>query len=387
MTSTLHPGSSRPLQRLFHAYYAAGPPLELPADMELREFAYQPFGSKSYVRHLAFQNKSMLLDELRRKTPLHLYYSSAKYQYPEAPNMDDKGWLGSDLIFDIDADHLPGCSSLKIRFCPACGMIVGQEYRGEKCPRCGHSLSEFIVVPGECLEKAAREALRLAERLESELGLRPTVYFSGHRGFHLHVECEEPCSQLDSGHRRELVDYLKGIGLNPDILFPAQSSRGFSAASPSPSDPGWRGLLGKTLEHLSPGSKKLKDALRDIGMGVEELVKVAVKEWGIGLDEKVTIDTKRLVRIPGSLHGKTGLRVRRVELSDLNSFKPSLEEYAAFRGKILLKPLLSIDFEIPGAGRVELSRGEAVRMEAYKGVYLAAKGIAVILSMEEVEIS
>jgi DNA primase small subunit len=39
-------------------------------------------------------------------------------------------------------------------------------------------------------------------------------------------------------------------------------------------------------------------------------------------DEPVTCDVKRLIRLPGSLHGKTGLRVVKVTLDNLKSFDP-----------------------------------------------------------------
>ena len=40
------------------------------------------------------------------------------------------------------------------------------------------------------------------------------------------------------------------------------------------------------------------------------------------IDEPVTTDVHRLIRFPGSLHGKTGLAVTRIELHDLEKFNP-----------------------------------------------------------------
>ena len=39
-------------------------------------------------------------------------------------------------------------------------------------------------------------------------------------------------------------------------------------------------------------------------------------------DEPVTCDVKRLIRLPGSLHGKTGLKVIPVSLDTLHDFDP-----------------------------------------------------------------
>jgi DNA primase small subunit len=38
------------------------------------------------------------------------------------------------------------------------------------------------------------------------------TYFSGHRGYHIHVE-NEAVKSLDSMARKEIVDYVCGIGL------------------------------------------------------------------------------------------------------------------------------------------------------------------------------
>jgi len=59
---------------------------------------------------------------LEEKTPIHLYYSSAYYEEPSADKMDLKGWLGSDLIFDIDSDHYPGCDKT-LSICIGSGEI------------------------------------------------------------------------------------------------------------------------------------------------------------------------------------------------------------------------------------------------------------------------
>jgi len=39
-------------------------------------------------------------------------------------------------------------------------------------------------------------------------------------------------------------------------------------------------------------------------------------------DEPVTCDIKRLIRLPGSLHGKTGFRVKKIKIDDLVDFDP-----------------------------------------------------------------
>jgi len=40
--------------------------------------------------------------------PRHAYFSAARYDDPGASTMSQKGWRSADLVFDLDADHLPG---------------------------------------------------------------------------------------------------------------------------------------------------------------------------------------------------------------------------------------------------------------------------------------
>jgi len=49
------------------------------------------------------------------------------------------------------------------------------------------------------------------------------------------------------------------------------------------------------------------------------LLSLVSRAEGAHIDERVTIDVKRLIRLPGSLHGKTGLRVSRLSLYELEN--------------------------------------------------------------------
>ena len=52
------------------------------------------------------------------------------------------------------------------------------------------------------------------------------------------------------------------------------------------------------------------------------LRKTAVSLSAGETDEPVTCDVKRLIRLPGSLHGKTGLKVVKITLDELKDFDP-----------------------------------------------------------------
>jgi DNA primase small subunit len=64
-------------------------------------------------------------------------------------------------------------------------------------------------------------------------------------------------------------------------------------------------------------------------VSVGELAVQGVNEEKGESDEPVTADIKRLIRLPGSLHGKTGLRVTPVAVDALKDFDP-LRDAVAF---------------------------------------------------------
>jgi len=50
------------------------------------------------MRHIAFDKKKNLMHFLGERVPQHTYYSSAYYQIPDAPTMQEKNWMGAELI-------------------------------------------------------------------------------------------------------------------------------------------------------------------------------------------------------------------------------------------------------------------------------------------------
>ncbi|MCJ2534211.1 MAG: DNA primase catalytic subunit PriS, partial [Candidatus Thermoplasmatota archaeon] len=76
------------------------------------EFAFVLFGGKGMIRHTSFDKKKNLMRFLGERAPQHTYYSSAYYQTPDAPTMQEKNWMGAELIFDLDSDHLPNAETM-----------------------------------------------------------------------------------------------------------------------------------------------------------------------------------------------------------------------------------------------------------------------------------
>ena len=350
------------IHEMFRKYYQSeASQLEEPSEIGKREFGFLMFEG-GMLRHKSFKSKDELVAFMKDFAPSDAYYSCAYYENPEA-EMDEKGWLGADLIFDIDADHIrTPCNKVHDSWvCVNCGF-AGRGYTPEKCPNCGMEKFEEKTWPCEvCLETAKEEAIKLIDILTADFGFSPKevkVYFSGHRGYHVHVE-SETVRELDAMARKEIVDYIIGLGL--DVNFHGFNAYGSSVTGPSLDDAGWRGRIAKgTYEFLLRASatdlKRLGLRKRTIEKLLSQkdyilekwgqrnpwaLLKVVVgKNWmkiaeygakfqASQIDTVVTTDIHRLIRLSGSLHGKTGFRKIQVQ-NNIEDFDP-LKEAVAFR--------------------------------------------------------
>jgi len=328
------------LKSTFHAYYASDR-IELPDRFGRREFAFLLFGGKGMVRHLGFDRREQIWKFLSERAPQHAYYSSAYYQHPDATKMPEKLWMGAELIFDLDSDHLPNAEKM--------GYV-------------------------ESLVEVKKEFIKLIhEFLLGDFGFQEKhmeLYFSGGRGYHCHVK-DPAILDLDSNERREIVDYITGRDLQDSLIFHEEATNrksygshsfvsGKSLKMPTPDQEGWKGRISRGIIELVNEIKKsenpekkleeygvsvhdaerlvqelseermrrIKDGLLDQSKTIRKfflnnaLRKTAVSLSAGETDEPVTCDVKRLIRLPSSLHGKTGLKVVRIDVDDLKNFDP-----------------------------------------------------------------
>ena len=360
------------VKKKFEEYYRSEcVAMHAPASMEKREFGFLMFNGKTMLRHIGFQTTDTLKSFLRRETCSDAYYSCAYYENAEA-EMDKKGWLGSDLVFDIDADHIPTpCNKIHDEWvCGGCGF-TGKGVVPDNCPICGGQKFDVNTWPcNACLDSAKTEAVKLLDVLLQDLGFSDRevhVFFSGHRGYHVHVE-SEVIRNLDAVARKEIVDYISGLGL--DLLFHGFDEKGWRTRHVSRGSridgEGWHGRITKGVydfvlnakeeDFKSLGLKrntfeavlKNKDAvlrsLRDFstfgvvkGVGFETWKKIA--EHNIGLqsakiDTVVTTDIHRLIRLADTLHGKTGLKKVGFPISNIEDFDPFKDAVAFKRGVV-----------------------------------------------------
>ena len=189
-----------------------------PVGFAQREFAFLLFKERVMVRHKGFANPKAFTLVIKERIPSDVYHSCAYYENPEA-DMDKKGWSGADLVFDIDADHIPTtCNKIHDEW--KCGNkdcgFNGKGITPEECPICGGVKFETKTwACDHCIDSTRQETRKLLDMLTNDFGFSEDeihTFFSGHRGFHIHVE-NEAVRSLDAVARKEIVDYVLGIGL------------------------------------------------------------------------------------------------------------------------------------------------------------------------------
>ena len=398
------------VQEKFLEYYkSAFEESWMPNSFENREFGALLFQEKTMVRHRGFKRSDELKEFLCELIPSNVYYSSAYYENPASSDMSQKSWLGADLVFDIDADHIPTlCEKIHDRWvCDNCSFS-GKGVTPEKCPSCGgQKIDAKGWICEECLETTKKETRKLLDFLMDDFGFSAKevkVYFSGHRGYHVHVESEVVRS-LDQLARKEIVDYIIGIGLDESFHGVKEISKVLTG--PNLSDAGWKGRIGRGTYEVLVNSSRYelenlglkKRAIEAIGKHKDEIVEswkekgpwniakgVGMESWkrivqrGIELqsariDTVVTTDIHRLIRLSDTLHGKTGLKKTEVSNERLDDFDPLKKAVAFEKGTVEVFVHESPEFRISDTTYAAL-REQKVELPVAAALFLLCKGVA-----------
>jgi DNA primase small subunit len=396
------------IQQKFAEYYKQNlSSIQPPTSLERREFAFLLFKEKTMMRHKGFKTADEFRGLLMNVVPSDVYYSSAYYEKPEV-DMDAKGWIGADLIFDIDADHIPTpCNKQHdIWTCKNCGMS-GRGAKPEKCPQCAGEKFNDVSWPCDvCLGSAKEETIKLIDVLDNDFGLsveEMNLAFSGHRGYHVHVE-NEVVRTLDSMARKEIVDFLMGIGLESDLLGIVQGG------GPKLEDFGWRGRIAKgtyeflitaSIDQLENAGLKKKSATQIInqreeiveswkekgpwkllkGVGPEswsKIIEQAIEKQSVKIDTVVTTDIHRLIRLANTLHGETGLLKIELPANAIEGFDP-------FKSAVAFKhDMVTVDVSDAPQFRLEDNtygpyKNQRVELPTAAAMMLLCKGVAKVV--------
>ncbi|MDO8554763.1 MAG: DNA primase catalytic subunit PriS [Candidatus Micrarchaeota archaeon] len=342
------------------------------AEFDIVQIDKREFGigniKKIDARHLAFTSEDAFRSYLMNNTPLFVSHSTAYYRYPGATPIEKKEWGGADVVFDLDI----------------------------------HAEGKYGVYAK--LEQVKNDAIKLIEDfLLSDFGISKNdllVVFSGNRGYHVHVR-DRNFLDLGSDERRELVDYIRGAGLNYRNFF-EENYGGIKGKinGPEPSDYGYRGKFARAVLKLLENepekisrkftketernmfkkgiengnwSTSLSDIIERVGIVASELPLHTVDT-----DAGVTFDTSKLIRVPNSIHGETGFVAKIVK--DLDSFNPFRDATLKLKGELKVKftedvPVIQFGDETigPFVKEREETLGEA------QALFFILKGSAVIL--------
>jgi len=380
-----------------------------PSLLDQRELGFLLFKERIMLRHQRFESVNDLKSFLIKDVPSDVYHSCAYYENPKA-DMDKKGWLGADLVFDIDADHIPtSCNKVHDEWaCSKCGFS-GKGITPEACPICaGQKFDTKIWACELCLESAKEETVKLSDMLEKDFGFAPQeirVFFSGHRGYHVHIE-NEAVKALDVMARKEIVDYVSGLGLSmidDQAKYGSKRRRGSRVFSLH--NFGWnrrlklglqKFLTNATKEDLKNAGIKgyvailenreaiLKrcleegrwDSVKGIGVGTWKKLAAYVKDLeSAKVDTVVTTDTHRLIRMNGTLHGKTGLLKVEFPVKRLADFDPFTEAVAFKEGTVKVFVSDAPEFRL-GDSVFGPYKDETVELPTAAAVLLICKGRA-----------
>lgn len=281
-----------------------------------REFGFDHMGRGPNDRYRVFRSADLLRKFLRYRAPFAAYSSVAFYDKPRRRD----GWIKSELVFDVDAKDIP------LRMCGCEGVCE------------------------ICLNQAREIVCGLMDTLKGDLGLSDIhVVYSG-RGYHIRV-LDESVMKMDSDVRAQIVKYIIGAEVPHNEYAEEGVTYNLEHFSIPFGYPHVFTLRAKySILHLSKATqmegvnqKLVKDAIKH-----QELIKN--DEWGIfrnkigpiryqrlmngiaslnmGLvDAKVSIDLKRILRLPSSLHSMVSMKS--MEVKNIENFDPF--EYAVPR--------------------------------------------------------
>ncbi len=294
--------------------------------IENREFGFDHTGDGPSDRKNVFQDVRDLEDYVKATAPYAMFSSVALYEEPR----EMAGWLGAELVFDIDAKDLPlrRCQSLH----PS----------GQVCPICLEDAKEL-----------ARDTLIV---LKEDFGFQNVHAVYSGRGYHIRV-LDEWALRLDGKAREKILAYISSA---EEITFEDIQGRKIMLSS------GYfrvfRLRFGYFLRRVSENhllniglnkaqARKILENREQIydgfvrralltsfprGIGYRTLLKLFALSSTFSkayFDGRVTVDVKRILRVPSSLHSKAGFVTTYIGTSegDLEKFNPLRDAVPKFR--------------------------------------------------------
>ncbi len=362
----MNEGTKAWLRSAYKEYYFRGADrVEFPDEVESREFGYIPFGG-GMVRHLSFKSKGEALAEILKQSPSSVYCSNARYESPTRP-IEEKGWLGAELIFDIDATDIPTpCKKgHDLWYCEKC-HASGRLPRPSKCTKCGGPAVEFHGTCEACLDAAKSHAIRVVGFLTDDFGVKREairLYFSGNRGYHLHI-FDGRFDPLDQQARGEIAEYMRGSSL------PLSQSIASSIRRRPPSGPQGAGWTRRITGYVDQRRENYSGTL-------QRLVSEAISSQRAMVDSSVTTDIHRVFRLAGTLHGNTGMSKTRVDSAE--RFDPQEDPVVLSSRPVKVRVDFSPKFRLKHMDFGPFPKPETVELPTFAAVSILTRGLGEVV--------
>ncbi|MEK6958798.1 MAG: DNA primase small subunit domain-containing protein [archaeon] len=394
------------LKKVFSEYYKANFVDSVP-EIEKREFGYGVFKKKIANRNLAFTSAKALNDFLVNEKPLFVSYSNAYYKHPDWKPMQTKDLIGADLIYEFDADELK--TSCKDRH-DSWTCVKGHTGKGrvKSCPECGEGVENKEWFCSECIGEAKKQVFRLLDFFEKDLNFSPkdfSINFSGKAGYHVHLR-SSAIKNLNKQARIEIVDYITANGIFFDNLGYNLDSLPLLLAKEKGAwvkrlNAGLKRFVKKEPQEIASITGLVKRKVSLIASQHEEILKAMDKgfllpvdgrksgefwkkaleyvaqEEKAPIDRQTSIDLHKIVRVPMTLHGETGLIAAKVPLEKLESFDPFNDAIVLPDNKVKVFINKAPSFMLKGTSYGPYENEEAL-VPLYCAVYLIGKGAKLI---------
>ena len=257
--------------------------LYLPPNSNFRQYRFFVWDSqmqKISVRVLKdnVRNKKILLSHLRRLAPLHVYYTTGQWLNPQGIGPDPGSKFGEAKM-------------RKKGWCTPSKKITLRRYHNTLLKR---DLYFDVDYDNKDYNQGIQMVDRLIEKLNSEVHYEHgtvQIVFSGSKGFHLIVD-----------------GYYDGAGYDP-----------FEIDCDNPL---------REFVNTPDKNKRIERHYRDLVDGI--------KDDDLLLDWMVTYDNRRIIRLPGTVHGKT---MRVCQIIDTDDESVIKDRHGGLAGYIPAPPI------------------------------------------------
>ncbi|MFH1785597.1 MAG: DNA primase catalytic subunit PriS [Candidatus Micrarchaeota archaeon] len=351
------------VKKIFASYYENAD-FQIPG-IEKREFGFGNI-KKIDARHLNFTTVGEFRRYLATNTPLFVSHSTAYYDFPGATPIQKKQWKAADLVFDLDI-HAEGKYGVYAKLDEVKGDLI-------------RLVGDFLI---------------------NDFGIKKehiAVVFSGNRGYHVHVR-DPAFLSIGGDERRELVDYVMGQGLNYTQFFTIGDDKRLTG--PRPDESGYRGRMARdviklikenptAISRLFSKEKNREFFISGINEGnwsktslkfndiVKRLKVVAdgLPIHSVDTDVGVTQDLSKLIRVPNSIHGDTGLIAK--VFNDIEKFNPWKDAVFGTDKRMRIRFVENVPLlEMIGVG--PFKKDETMELPQHLAVFFTCKGSAVFV--------